>query len=172
MPNRGSSRIARIASIASIALNASIALIALLAFVGCGDGETKETATSTTTSTSSVAASSSGMGGTTVNGCTAADADDQTAMTDVTITFAGVAYTPKCLKVAKGTNVTFSGDFVSHPLVGGDFESGVKTPDPASPIKETSTGMSAVFTLTDAGTYPYYCNFHAGLGMTGAIFVE
>jgi plastocyanin len=32
-------------------------------------------------------------------------------------------------------------------------------------------GSSATFTMSPAGTYPYYCNFHKP-GMAGAIFVE
>ncbi len=107
-----------------------------------------------------------------IHGCDPATAQDETANAALTITFSGINYTPKCVRVKAGTVVTFSGDFTLHPLVGGEVVSGTKTPDPNSPIVETSTGMSAMFTLSTAGTYPFYCDVHATVGMTGVVFVE
>jgi len=108
----------------------------------------------------------------TIHNCTEALAEDQSGKTDVTITFtAGFAYTPPCVKVGKGTTVTFSGDFTTHPLVGGEYASGIATPDPLSPITQTDMGMSASFTFPEAGTFPFYCNFHASLDMFGVIYV-
>ena len=68
--------------------------------------------------------------------------------------------------------VTFSGSFASHPLVGGEVVGMSKVPDAASPILPTSSGSMATFTLSNAGTYPYYCNPHAvSFSMKGAVFV-
>jgi len=81
-----------------------------------------------------------------------------------TINFTSFSYSPKCLKVAAGQNVTFSGDFSSHPL---------------SPQCQAMTIMSSVgsgstvqFTFTAPGFYNYQCAFHGpGLGMPGNIWV-
>jgi plastocyanin len=105
-----------------------------------------------------------------VNGCDPATAEDHTADSSVTIMFpvGGLKYSPACIKIAKGSSVTFSGSFMNHPLSGGT--SG--TPDASSPITHTMTGTSADFTFSEAGTFPYYCDFHFSSGMEGAIFVE
>lgn len=128
----------------------------------------------------SSSSSSSGMGGgggagggeMGLNGCVQAMAEDFTGMSAVTIQFAGVEYTPACIRVKIGTSVTFQGSFSFHPLQGGTVTNGVGVPDPMSPITLTATGMMASFTLSDAGDVPYYCTAHANSGMKGAIFVE
>ena len=107
-----------------------------------------------------------------LNGCQQATAEDMTGMTTATIQFGGLSYSPKCVRVKAGTMVTFEGNFMSHPLQGGAVVNGVPTPDAASPITATATGMTATFTLSNAGDVPYYCTLHAAGGMTGAIFVE
>lgn len=143
--------------------------LGLFTAAGCGDESTE----ASTSSSSSASSSSSSSGGSEpIHGCDVAAATDETASAAVTITFAGTAYTPKCVRVKAGTQVTFSGDFTLHPLVGGEVKAGTKTPDAMSPIQETSTGMSAMFTLSTPGTYPYYCDVHAIVGMVGVIFVE
>jgi plastocyanin len=110
-----------------------------------------------------------------VNGCTIATADDRTADTAVTIDFGGVlgnAYAPRCIRVAVGTTLTFQGNFGFHPHVGGQVSGGVKMPQGSGPFfPDTSTGTTANFVMSSAGTFPYYCNPHATGGMTGAVFV-
>jgi plastocyanin len=64
--------------------------------------------------------------------------------------------------------VKWSGTFSSHPLTGGQDG----TADPSSPIQHTATGTEATFTFPNAGTFPYYCDFHQASGMEGAVFVE
>lgn len=142
----------------------------LIAASGCGD-ETKET-TGGAASGSGSSAASSGGGTDPIHGCTPGAADVQTGKTDVTVTEKDFKYTPACLKVSKGTNVKFTLNFAVHPTIGGDFTDGFKTPDPASPIKETKTGMEATFTFPNTGTFPYYCDAHASIGMYGVIYVE
>jgi plastocyanin len=110
-----------------------------------------------------------------VNGCTSATAIDKTAATTVTINFGadgGISYEPACVRIKTGTSVTFSGDFMVHPLQGGTATGSRLTPDPASPIPATSTGMTATAMFPNAGTFPYYCTMHGSFGMAGAIFVE
>jgi len=108
----------------------------------------------------------------TANGCDANMAIDMTAHPTTTITFEGIEYTPRCVRVRSGSNVLFSGSFASHPLVGGTVTGSVGTPDPASPVPATSTGSEVTFTPTKAGTYPYYCSVHVGSGMMGVIYAE
>jgi plastocyanin len=142
----------------------------LIAAAGCGD-ETKGTSGGDASGSGSTAASSGGAPDP-IHGCTPEAADVQTGKTDVTVTEKDFKYTPACLKVSKGTNVKFTVDFELHPTVGGDFTDGFETPDPASPIKETKTGMEATFAFPDAGTFPYYCDTHSSIGMFGVIYVE
>jgi plastocyanin len=81
----------------------------------------------------------------------------------------GFAYDPPCIKIKAGTMVTWEGDFGLHPLEPGTVDAGVVTPDPSSPIKATTAGMSATFALTPAGTYGFYCGLHQ---FAGAAFVQ
>lgn len=84
----------------------------------------------------------------------------------------GSIYSPPCIKVAAGAQVSFNGDFTFHPLRGGTVVNGVTTLDPNSPITSTDTGMAATFTMATVGDFGFYCNFHAIFGMAGAIFVQ
>ncbi|MGC4119660.1 MAG: hypothetical protein QM765_34835 [Myxococcales bacterium] len=98
-------------------------------------------------------------------GCTTYQ--DATAGGPQTISFAPVAYSPKCLKVAAGQTVTFSGSFSFHPLS--------QACGPADVITDTSSGTSKSFVFAEPGTYGYYCTAHgsaAGSGMAGSILVE
>lgn len=112
-----------------------------------------------------------GSGPMLLNGCDAATAVDHTADAAVTITFSGFTYDPACIKVKAGTDVTFEGSFAAHPLRGGVVVGPTATEDPNSPIKATSNGMMATFTMTDPGDYGYYCSIHYTGGMMGAVYV-
>ncbi len=122
-------------------------------------------------STSSSSSSSSSSGGMLINGCDKATAEDHLADAKVTISVGanGFSYSPACIRVKKGTDVNFVGAFSSHPTVGGTVSP--STPDSASPIKLTNSGTSVTFTMDLAGTYPFYCEYHAP-DMAGAVFVE
>jgi len=140
-------------------------------------GMATSSSSSSTSGSSSSSSSSSGSGGAGggnagLNGCDQATADDLTGMASTTVQFAGLAYSPPCIRVKVGTSVTFEGNFALHPLQGGTVVGGVPTPDPTSPITLTNSGMSATFKLNNAGDVPYYCTAHAITGMKGAIFVE
>jgi plastocyanin len=67
-----------------------------------------------------------------------------------TITFASYAYNPTPTTIKTGDTATFSGSFMSHPLVwdGGQF--GV-----------TDTATSKAFSFSQPGTYQYHCQIHA-----------
>jgi plastocyanin len=91
-----------------------------------------------------------------------------------TINFGGTVgfnYDPQCLKVAAGATVTFSGDFVVHPLV----PSATRGDPPNNPIVNTSDGTTASFVFPMPGFYAYLCNFHGsddGAFMSGVIWVQ
>lgn len=111
----------------------------------------------------------------TFNGCAEANYVDMTAAGAArAITFGGgvgFAYSPKCMLIAAGQSVSWTGTFSSHPLrpgVGGNATAG----SPNNPITATDTGTTVSFTFPTAGYYPYRCNSHGGSGMNGAIKVQ
>src|SRR5262245_60154232 len=70
-----------------------------------------------------------------VNGCDPATASDRRGQTAITVQFGEAPgevyfYNPACFIVSPGTQVTFSGNFQFHPLVGGEVLNGEKMPDP------------------------------------------
>jgi plastocyanin len=78
-----------------------------------------------------------------------------------TITFASYAYNPTPTTIKAGDTATFTGSFMSHPLVwdGGQFAT-------------TSTGTSKAFSFPQPGTYQYHCQIHAVMfGMVGTLNV-
>lgn len=106
----------------------------------------------------------------TVNGCSSASYTDGSAPGfNRTVSFTFSAYTPRCLTVAVGQSVTFSGAFGSHPLLPGTAPSSSGPGSSGNPIAATSAGSSATFNFAAAGVFPYYCNFHEAAGMFGAI---
>lgn len=121
---------------------------------------------------SMASSSSSSSGGMLINGCDKATAEDHTAdaVTKVAVGMGGFSFSPACIRIKKGADVTFEGNFSFHPLVGG-VASIPPMPDSSSPIKQTNAGMSATFTFDLAGTYPYYCEYHTP-NMAGVVFVE
>jgi plastocyanin len=107
-----------------------------------------------------------------VNGCTFSQINGP-AQTQVTITFANYYYSPKCVYVTTNTTVIFNGDFSVHPLIGGTVSGSTKIPATVGPFTTMiSSGLSANFTMSAGGVYPYYCNVHALLGMTGVVYVQ
>lgn len=115
--------------------------------------------------------------GSALNGCTDALFVDRTATgADRTVTFgtgaAPFAYTPKCITVAAGQSVTFMGDFSVHPIAPGASPSAPDAGTAGNPIQRTAMGAMTQVTFPTAGTYPYYCVFHYGGGMVGAVRVR
>jgi plastocyanin len=84
-------------------------------------------------------------------------------------------YSPKCLKVPAGSQVTFAStasDFLVHPL----SPSANRGTRPGNPITFKDTGNSATFTFNARGFWAYYCTIHGasddGAFMAGVIWVE
>ncbi|HMF43255.1 MAG TPA: plastocyanin/azurin family copper-binding protein [Polyangia bacterium] len=88
-----------------------------------------------------------------------------------------LAYQPACLKVAAGTTVTFSGDFVTHPLQP-SARRGTLTGNPitaSNGLPLPDGGMSKDFTFPTPGFYAYYCAEHSddsGTLMDGVVWVQ
>jgi plastocyanin len=95
--------------------------------------------------------------------------EDLTGQPNPTVSFGGLddVYSPKCIRLRLGQSVTFSGEFVTHPL---DQACGLP-----SGLLRQSTGASARFTLdSEPGVIGFFCTTHgsaAGSGMAGAIEV-
>ncbi len=150
----------------------------------CGDDASKgnDASVSNDASTNNSSGHDSGADGSTNNqqngcadsyyvntGCTSFE--DKTGDSSVTVAFGGGTlgnnYSPKCLKVSKGTIVTFSGGFGPHPLRQGC--------GPTISITNTDAGANHDFVFDTVGDYGYYCNNHGssanGTGMAGMIQV-
>jgi plastocyanin len=78
-------------------------------------------------------------------------------------------FSPDTLTVPAGTTVTWVNTGGSHTVTGG-----AGTIDPASPIGDnplSNLGDTVKKTFDQPGTYPYFCQPHASLGMKGVIIV-
>jgi len=113
----------------------------------------------------------------TLNGCTSADYQDQSAAEQarlISIAGAGLSFSPKCLIIAAGQKVRWEGSLTAHPLAPGN-PADLAAGSADNPITATSTGSNVEFTFPAVGTYPYHCTLHAfgsGQGMAGSIHVR
>lgn len=104
-----------------------------------------------------------------VNDCTRTGAVDLTAANaDRTVAQVGISYMPACLRIEVGQAVTWTADFVAHPLSSGSPSGGAQA---GSPIVETITGSTVTFTFPAAGVFGFWCEEH-GRAMMGAVYVE
>jgi plastocyanin len=89
----------------------------------------------------------------------------------VTIEVQGSGYSPACLKIKKGTEVTIPAS-KKHPLQGARDFGGVANPITSN---EGEHLRDQVVSLNDVGFYGYYCTKHgdaeSGDGMAGMIWV-
>jgi plastocyanin len=104
------------------------------------------------------------------NPCTSAAAYVTTPKT-ISFRTGANGYSPACLRVPKGTLVTFfavAGSFNSHPLTAGERNGGAGTTP--TPIKNPNNNpASTAFLFTEPGFYPYHCSVHST--MNGVIWV-
>lgn len=81
-------------------------------------------------------------------------------------------YVPNCTHLNPGGTITFTGSgFGGHPLRGGAYTGIGSVQDPVSPIPAKDSGTSFNVTVSKQGLFGFFCNFHAGSGMSGAILV-
>lgn len=143
-------------------VTASLALLS-----GCGDFTPQETARVNLDA------------GPIFNNCApSAFIDRSAAAADRTVSFGGqngsppFNYAPRCVRIAAGQSLTFTGLFSVHPLTPGSNPSNRTTGSPGNPITETTSGTTAMFTFTTPGTYPFFCAQHFNAGMMGAVLVQ
>jgi plastocyanin len=110
--------------------------------------------------------------------CTQADFDkpagagggDFTSFGGVDISFptgnTPMQYSNHCAKVKVGSSVTFAGSFANHPL-GPSPGAPANTPIPSQ--TDDTDGGTLTFTVPNAGTFGFECQFHAS--MFGALQV-
>jgi plastocyanin len=80
-------------------------------------------------------------------------------------------YQPRCARVSAGTTVRFDMSFSCHPTFGGTVVDNEAEMDPTSPIGPWGSGGPYDVTFANVGEYPYFCDFHYMMGMTGSILV-
>ncbi len=116
-----------------------------------------------------------------LNGCSDSTYVDRSAASAArVVTFGGAggsgafAYAPRCITVAAGQSVTFTGDFSTHPLAPGSSPTAADAGSPGNPIprQDTNAVPSVSVTFARAGDYPYYCAYHYAAGMTGVVRVR
>lgn len=90
----------------------------------------------------------------------------------VVVNTIGFRYSAACIRISTGTTVRIVSEFGSHPLYGGTVSGGNATIDPGSPIGPFVQGQQAEVQLQAVGEFPYFCDFHYGMGMMGSILVE
>jgi plastocyanin len=93
--------------------------------------------------------------------------------TTTTVTFGGVdgrQYSPRCLRVARTSTVTFSGDFTMHPLARG-IGGTDGNPFPLD-VDSVRTGSSHMITFNATGFFPFKCTEHFNSdSMIGVVWV-
>jgi plastocyanin len=92
----------------------------------------------------------------------AADAAGSSAV----VTIHTFNFQPDPIEVEAGTTITFENeDKINHSVTSGTRET--PTPDAFDEGVMDGAGESFELTLTEPGTYDYFCKFHPGEGMTG-----
>lgn len=94
---------------------------------------------------------------------------DRTGMAAVTITTVGDGYSPPCIRVSAGTQVTIAASD-RHPL-----RAAPCSPEDFIGAPPSGTTTTATYTPAGTGVYGYFCPVHGtanGAGMAGAIIVE
>ena len=123
--------------------------------------------TTTTTTTSPSSTTSTTMGPT-------------THMVTVGPASNNLIFDPATLTIHVGDSVQWMWASSGHSVVSGTFSGGMEMPDGkfCSPndtncatFQASNAGATYQHTFTTAGSFPYYCAFHASIGMLGTIEV-
>ena len=99
-----------------------------------------------------------------VHNCTIEQAEDFTNEAEIELQWFNPHH--RCVLISPGTEVTWSGNFSSHPLTGG------VSPDTdfLSPIS-SAVDLGGSVVLNNEDDYPYFCEIHNNT-MTGVIYVR
>ena len=113
-------------------------------------------------------------------GCGSTEMSEQAASTGVEVAVRTFSFVPRTVRVDAGTSITWTNeDKVLHTITSGTQKEqgvpGVSETVPARPdgvFHEPldGAGSTASVTLSEPGTYAYYCAIHAG--MVGEIVVR
>jgi plastocyanin len=108
-----------------------------------------------------------------LNGCDRETATELSGAS-VRLSFGGMfgfAFDPACVVIAVGTELTFVGNFVQHPLKPGRVDGDAVVVADNNPIQSTSTDSQAGFVFSQPGSYRFFCEAHVHERMLGAVFV-
>ncbi|HMD13943.1 MAG TPA: plastocyanin/azurin family copper-binding protein [Bacteroidota bacterium] len=81
-----------------------------------------------------------------------------------TLVMANLAFSPNTMTIKRGTTITWkNNDSYVHTSTSNTmvWDSG-----------DIAPGTSKTTTFNTAGTFPFYCKYHQGMGMTGTITVQ
>jgi plastocyanin len=105
-------------------------------------------------------------------GAESGEAAQSSSSTDAvtTVKVAGHSFDPPEVRIKAGATVKWTWVSGSHNVVSGSS----CTPDGKFTSGDGTVGPGATFErkFETAGTFPYYCDPHCGVGMTGKIIVE
>jgi plastocyanin len=133
--------------------------------MNCGSGETGYPAPS-----NSGASASQRQPSQSTNAADPDDDDDGNAAGGASIAVNGHDFDPPEVRIKAGESVKWTWVAGSHNVVSG----ATCTPDGKFTSGANTVGVGSTFshTFDTPGTYPYYCDPHCGIGMTGKIIVE
>jgi plastocyanin len=144
----------------------ALPLIAL-SLAACGSDEATDT-TETTASATAASAPATTMAPTTTAAST--ESTSPASPAGATVTVQTFQFGPDPVVVRAGTTITFvNNDKIDHTVTAGTREA--PTPD-VFDGQLPQQGATFDLTLTDPGTYDYFCEIHPGGGMTARIVVE
>ncbi len=89
----------------------------------------------------------------------------------VTVNAAGFSFTPPSVTVARGDTVTWQWGSGTHTVTSGASSAPADDPGALFDAPLDSAHPSFSFRFDQAGTVPYFCRFHEGLGMKGTVTV-
>jgi plastocyanin len=146
---------------------AFLVMAASLTFYACGgDDSTSGGGTDAGTKADSGGSGSDAAVGENKTKCTSFE--DMTSSSTVKVTFptdtTPAQFSPNCIKIKKGTTVTFEGAFANHNLEKGEGDSN-------TPIITVRTGTTKSFEFNGIGIFGFQCFFHPDI-MFGGIQVS
>jgi len=101
----------------------------------------------------------------------ASPASGLAATANVLVGSGGLRFVPAVTNINVGDQVTWTWSASGHSSTSGTVSGGAGQPNGLWDSQVQSTPFSFSHTFSSAGTFPYFCTPHAGLGMTGAVVV-
>ncbi len=143
-------------------------IVAPLVAAGCvspsSSSPSPSPATSTSTATATVSPRAAVSASPTASPTGAATASPTASQQSYSITLVNYAFQPSSMTIPRGATVRWTNTAQTVHTVTSDtgvWDSGNLNP-----------GQTYSRQFNDAGTFPYHCNYHRSLGMTGTITVQ